>query len=263
MPSISQPDLYIIGLGVSIPGHVTVQATRAMSRCVRLYSIVQEPPRWWLPKEHLNLEVINALKMYNEDSIRTQNYERAARTIIEALGTVRPIGYVTYGNPMSYDRVAQNLVEYTKASDITMQVVPGISSFDTMLCDLTVDMAPAIQVFDASWLVACHIEPNIYMPALVMQVSVFGSFRTHYSRRPEGRSLAGLVEYLCRFYPPSHSVSLVRSTGQEGDPANVRTVALGTLSEVTSEDLSGASLYIPVLRYPKPDQELFDAMERM
>ena len=262
MPLASQPDLYIIGLGVSIPGHVTVQATRAMSRCVRLYSIVQEPPRLWLPKEHLNLEVINALKMYNEDSIRTQNYERAARTIIAALDSAHPLGYVTYGNPMSYDRVAQNLVEYAKASDITLQVVPGISSFDTILCDLTVDMAPAIQVVDASWLVACHIEPNIYMPALVMQVSVFGSFRTHYSQRPDSRSLEGLVEYLCRFYPPSHPVSLVRSTGQEGEPANVRTIALGNLCNVTSEDLGGASLYIPVLMYPTPDQEMIGAMER-
>jgi len=262
MPPVSQPDLYIIGLGVSIPGHVTVQATRAMSRCARLYSIVQEPPQMWLPKEKWGMKVINALTMYEEGSVRTQNYERAARTIIAALDNARPLGYVTYGNPMAYDRVAQNLIEYAKESGITLQVVPGISSFDTILCDLRVEMAPAIQVYDASWLVIFGMAPNVNVPALLIQVSVFGSFRTHYSQRQDGRSLEGLVEYLTRFYPPSHMVSLVRSTGQEGEPANVRKVALGKLSEVTAEDLGGASLYIPVLNYPKPDEEMISAMEQ-
>jgi uncharacterized protein YabN with tetrapyrrole methylase and pyrophosphatase domain len=258
----SQPDLFIIGLGVAIPGHITVEATQAMSRCARLYSIVQEPPRLWLPPENSGIEVINALEMYVEGSIRIQNYERVARTIVAALGGTRPLGYVTYGNPMAYDRVAQNLLEYAKESGFAVHVVPGISSFDTVLCDLNVDMAPAIQVFEASWLFACQIKPNVNIPALLMQVGAFGSLRTHYTQRQDGSSLRELVQYLCRFYPRSHPISLVCSSGQEGRPAKIRRVSLDDLCKVTADDLSGASLYIPAREKATPNAEIIGTMEQ-
>jgi uncharacterized protein YabN with tetrapyrrole methylase and pyrophosphatase domain len=262
MEIASQPDLFIIGLGVAIPSHITVQATRAMSRCARLYSIVQDPRRLWLPPENSGIKVINALEMYVEGSIRIQNYERVARTIVAALDHARPLGYVTYGNPMAYDRVAQNLVHYAKQQGFAVQVVPGVSSLDTVLCDLNVDMAPAIQVFEASWLFACQIQPHVSIPALLMQVGAFGSLRTHYTQRQDGSSLRELMDYLCRFYPGSHPVSLVRSSGQEDRPAHIRRVSLASLCEVTADDLSGASLYIPALEKAKPQSEIISKMEQ-
>jgi len=261
MPTAPETDLFIVGLGVMVPDHVTVQATRALSQCVRLYSIVQEPPRLWLPANILGrIEVVNALEMYVEGSPRVQNYERAARTILHAIGNHRPLGYVTYGNPMSYDRVAQNLLLYAKESGHTLRVVPGISSLDTVLCDLMVDMAPAIQIFEASWLFACEMQPNITAPLLLMQVGFFGSLRTHYSVRPDGSSLAELIEYLCRFYPPYQPVFLVRSTGQESQPASVRQSGLKDLAKATAEELGGASLYIPSVESPRPNAEVVARM---
>jgi uncharacterized protein YabN with tetrapyrrole methylase and pyrophosphatase domain len=258
-----QPELFIIGLGVTIPGHVTRQATRAMSRCAKLYSIVQEPPRLWLPPDSFGkIEVVNALELYAEGSIRTENYERVARLIMGALGRGQSLGYVTYGNPMAYDRVAQNLVKYATESCFTFQIVPGISSLDTVLCDLHIDMAPAIQVIEASWLLACQIQPQVGIPVLLMQVGAFGSFRTHYRKRQDGSSLAELIEYLCNIYPRSHPVSLIRSTGQEEQPARIREVALANLSKVTADDLSGASLYIPSLDKPRPREDVISKMEQ-
>jgi uncharacterized protein YabN with tetrapyrrole methylase and pyrophosphatase domain len=206
------------------------------------------------------VEVINALEMYVEGGPRVRNYETVARTIIRALENHRPLGYVTYGNPMSYDRVAQNLVLYAKESDCALQIVPGISSVDTVLCDLMVDMAPAIQIFEASWFFACEMNPNITAPLLLMQVGFFGSLRTHYSVRSDGRSLSELIEYLCRFYPPDHSVSLVRSTGHESQPTAIRGSALKELITATAEELSGSSLYVPSVEAPRPNVEVITRM---
>ncbi len=261
MLATAQPELFIIGLGVMIPGHITVQATKAMSNCSRLYSIVQEPSRSWLPQAKAGqIEVVNALDLYVENSLRSQNYDRAAEAIIRSVGKGRSIGYVTYGNPMAYDRVAQNLVRAAKETGITVAIVPGISSFDTILCDLNIDMAPAIQVFEASWLFACEIPLLTSVPAILIQVGAFGSFRTHYTKRPDGKSLTELVEYLCRFYPRFHNVSLVRSSGQEQQPPHVRQVSLEGLCNVTAEDLSGASLYLPSAEQLKPNEEIISRM---
>ena|ERR1700676_2487145 len=261
MKPTSLPDLYVIGLGVMIPDHVTIQATRAMSQCAKLFSIVQESPRLWLPPDKLGqIEVINALQWYEEDRLRSENYERAARTIINALGGGMCAGYVTYGNPMAYDRVAQNLLQYAQEEGLVVQVVPGISSFDTILCDLRLDMAPGIQIFEASWMLACRIQPCIDVPVLLMQVGAFGSLRTHYTKRQNGSSLIDLVEYFCKMYPRSHQVSLIRSTGQEDHPAVVRDISLGNLCEATAEDLSGASLYIPPVQMAMPQKDILAKM---
>ena len=165
---VGQPDLFIIGLGVIIPEHVTRQASQALSKCRRIYSIVQEPPHLWLPADSFaQTEVVNALGFYREGELRANNYKRAALAITEAIGGGRPLGYVTYGNPTSYDRVAQELVEHGKKRGFTVEIVPGISSVDTILCDLMIDMAPGIQVFEASWLFTCQISPIPTIPVLL------------------------------------------------------------------------------------------------
>ena len=263
MPPDSEPDLFVIGLGVMVPGHVTVQATRAMTRCSRLFSIVQEPTHLWLPEDRVGrIDVVNALRWYEEDNLRTQNYDRVARRIFESLSPGQTLGYVTYGNPMAYDRVAQHLADYAREVGFAVQIIPGISSLDTVFCDLQVDLAPGLQVFEASWLVVCQIQPRTDIALLLMQVGVFGSLRTHYTKRQDGKSLSGLADCLLSSYPTSHLVSLVRSTGVEGQPSNIRQVALKDLCTVSSEDLSGASLYVPPVAKSRPNQEILNRMLR-
>lgn len=255
-------ELFIIGLGVVIPDHVTPQAQRAIGRCARVYSIVQEPARLWIHADKLaQIEIINALSFYVDGGIRVDNYERVAREIVQA-ATGRSVGYVTYGNPMAYDRVASNLVQYAVEAGIPVTVVPGISSVETIMCDLRLDIAPAIQIYEATWMFICQITPKVDSPLLLLQMGNFGSLRAHYSKRAEGSSLAELIQYLSRFYPASHAVSLVRSTASEDQPARVRQVRLDELGQVTAEDLSGASLYIPVLQKPVPNAEILERMQQ-
>ena len=262
MSKKQRPELLIIGLGIMLPGQITVQASQALARCVRIYSIVQEDPRIWLPYGcYGKIEVVNALSSYIEGRVRTQNYDSAATSIIDALKEGGVIGYVTYGNPMAYDRVAQNLLVLAKTSGITVRIVPGVSSFDTVLCDLRIDMAPAIQVFEASWLVACEIHPRIDIPLLLMQVSAFGSLRTHYTRRQDGSSLVELANHLGISYPPEHTIYLVVSTGNESRTSAVHRVSLCDLCEVSTEELSGASLYVPPLTNVSPNMEIVKRME--
>lgn len=262
MSSVAHTHLYLIGLGVMIPEHITQEATRAMSRCALLYSIVQERADVWLPPNSRGtIEVVNALtKWYVEGSLRDENYERAALGIIESLSGERSIGYVTYGNPMTYDRVAQNLLEYCEERDLNAQIIPGISSFDTILCDLRRDMAPGIQLYEASWMVACQVQPRSDVPLLLMQVGAFGSLRAHYTKRKDGKSLTELVDWLSEVYPSSHEVILTRSTGHLDQAASICQVPLGQLVNVSADDLSGASLYIPALRKALPDQDILRRM---
>jgi uncharacterized protein YabN with tetrapyrrole methylase and pyrophosphatase domain len=263
MRGASQPHLFLIGLGVMVPDHVTLQATRAMARCSQIYSLIQESPHLWMPPHKgRHIEVIDVRNWYVEGEVRIRNYNNVAQTIFRAVSPSESVGYVTYGNPMAYDSVAQNLVQLTIDAGLSVQVVPGVSSIDTVLCDLRLDMAPGIQVFDASWFVAFRIRPRIDVSLLLVQVGAFGSLRTHYTERRDGSSLQGLVRYCCELYPPTLSVALVRSSGDEGRLAQIRHVPLSKLVEVTGDELAGASLYIPPSQKELPELDPLARMEQ-
>jgi uncharacterized protein YabN with tetrapyrrole methylase and pyrophosphatase domain len=255
-------DLYVIGLGVSFPEHLTKQAIDAMASCSKLYSIVQEPLLPWLPAEKMGkIEVINLLDSYVDGTLRIENYNRAADLVLEASGDGMNVGYVTYGNPMAYDTVAQLIVKKAAEQGRKARVIPGISSLDSILCDMQVDIAPAIQVFEASWMMAFQIVPRVDTHVILMQMGSFGSYRSHYGKRLSGGALTGLVEHLLAAYPREHRVSLVRSTASGQHPEKISTYTLERLSDATVEELSGASLYIPAVRQPTPNTAMLRELE--
>jgi precorrin-4 methylase len=169
---------------------------------------------------------------------------------------------VTYSNPLAYDSVAQNVIRYAQQSGIPFRVVPGISSIDTLVCDLGWDMAPGLHIYQASRLVAAQVELRPDVAAIVLQIGAFGSFRARYRTPPSGASLAGLVTYLNRFYPPSHRVYVVRSSSQPDRSANVRTLELGKLCDAQTQDILNASMYIPAVGNSKLDEEAILRMQR-
>ena len=255
-------DLYIIGLGVALPEHLTNQAIDTMSSCCKLFSIVQEPLAQWLrPEKRANIEVINLLDSYVDGSIRMENYTRAAETVLKATGDGRPVGYVTYGNPMAYDSVAQLIVKRASEFGRSARVLPGISSLDSILCDLQVDLAPAIQVFEASWMMAFEILPRVDTHVILVQMGQFGSYRAHYGHRLDGSALSRLVDHLASVYPKDHRVTLVRSTNSGDHPEKLSSFTLERLIDATAEELSGASLYIPALRQPIPNAAMLAELE--
>lgn len=251
-----QPSIFLIGLGVKIPDHITLEAQRAMSACNLIYSIVQEPAYVWLPADvSKTLSVVNVLGMYEEHAPRPDNYRKAAETIIGALRETTPIGYVTYGNPLAYDSVSQNLIRQAHKLSIDVCVIAGISSIDALLCDLRVDMAPGIQICEATWMVAGDIAPQTSLPLILLQLGTFGSFRTHYRSAPPPSSLEGLTSHLLRYYPTSHEVFLVQSSGQHARRSKVAGMQLGDICNAGNAEMLNGSMYIPALEGTKISQE--------
>ena len=258
-PAEPNTRLYIIGIGIKIPGHTTAEAAQAMGRCQRLYSIVQEPPRVWLPRASAGIEVVNLLNMYAEGVLRVDNYERAAARILASLQEVSTVGYVTYGSPLAYDSVGQELVSAAKAAALPFEVISGISSIDTLLCDLGLDMAPGVQIYEASWLVTHRALLNPSIPVILVQMREFGSFRTHYRERRPASALEDLANYLCSFYPATHEGYMVQSSNQQF-PSLIRPVPLGRLCELEDPDFL-PSFYIPVLKKASPDTVAIEKMK--
>lgn len=249
--------LNIVGLGVSVPAHVTREALDVLAASDRMFTVVQEPPDMWLPPSKSPSSVTNLMDLYVEGAFRADNYQRVSQRIWDALDESVAVAYVTYGNPLAYDSVAQRLAVDAEQHGVNLRVVPGISSVDTLLCDLRTDMAPGLQVYEASWLVAARVVLNVSVPAMLVQLGAFGTLRAQYRQPPGSEVLKPLEEYLSHMYSPSHQVSLVRS-GNQYSAARIRRVALGELSRVESDDFLGASMFLPALHVPNLDPALLD-----
>jgi uncharacterized protein YabN with tetrapyrrole methylase and pyrophosphatase domain len=209
----------------------------------------------------VGVPVTNLLEMYVEGALRTDNYDAVARRIIAALDTTDVVGYVTYGNPFIYDSVSQRLAQHAAAADVPLKVVPSVSSIDTLLCDLRVDLAPGVQILEASWLLAARIPLTVTAPVILVQLGTFGSFRAHYRNKEATGSLEALSEYLLSFYPSSHRAFLVRS-GDRMKQSNVLDMPLGDLAGANRDLFLGASMYIPAQRDPKLSRDVVARMTR-
>lgn len=253
MPADS-PRLYIIGLGVSVPDHTTLEAAAALAKCDHIFTVVQQPPAMWLPHDGQRVPVTNLLEMYVEGALRNDNYEQVSRRVFNALESHRTIAYVTYGNPVVYDSVTHMLIRLAADTGVPARIVPSVSSIDTLLCDLQVEMAPGLQIYEASWVVGAEVRLNVSTAVILVQMGLFGTLRAHYRQRPTARSLQPLSDYLRAFYPPTHQVTLVCSGNGPGGP-RMRRFALDELARVGDAELLGGSLYIPALLPSMPSAE--------
>lgn len=260
---MAELELLIIGLGIKLPGHITIEAREALAKCQEIYSIVQESSDIWLPSaqsKKSKTPVFNLIDIYTEGAFRRDNYDRAVSIILKATERISPIGYVTYGNPMYYDSIAQGLFLEAHSKKLSFTVIPGISSIDTLLCDLGRDLAPGIQIYEASWLFGARIPLRTDVSALLVQLGTFGSFRTRYRKIPSVKDLTDLQLYLLEIYPEDHEIYIVRSANRVGTDPVVACVPLGKLNQSYFIDLRDTSMLIPALREAKISDALIDRL---
>jgi hypothetical protein len=198
---------------------------------------------------------------YRRDRKRSENYAEATGLVLEAAEAERPIAYLTLGNPVVFDTVAQEILAGARARGWRALVIPGISSVDTVLADLGQEPAPGLQLYEASCFVGAAVKPDTRFACLLMQIGVFGTNYAVIGREPRADALAALKDYLLQFYPCEHVVVLVRSAPNLDRPASIHYVTVGSLDHVAPDSQRGSSLYIPALSVPQLEPGFRDRMD--
>src|SRR5262249_51634122 len=140
-----------------------------------------------------------------------------------------PVAYLTPGNPIVFDRVTQGVVEEAPRRGLSFEVFPGISSLDTMLVDLQRDIAPGLQIYDATSFVAARIEPRVDLDCLLFQIAVFGTPYIAVGHHPQSDAFVYLQEHLLRFYPAEHEIIQVTSASYPSADAQLNRFPLKNL----------------------------------
>lgn len=265
-------DIALIGMGIQYVAHMTLEAVATLQRCRRGFVAGLDQKT----VDHLRATLASYLKpgdalppllslssAYRADRQRGQNYAEAASLVLQAAEAERPVAYLTFGNPVTYDTVTQEILVAAQARNLSVVVIPGVSSIDTVLVDLRQEPGPGLQIFDASCFVGAEVKPDTRFACLLMQVGVFGTNFPVIDREPQGNALAPLKDYLLQFYPPDHSVILVRSGTNLNQAANVHRVTVGSLDQVPAKAQQGASLFIAALSAPRIEGKFRERMDSL
>ena len=126
-------------------------------------------------------------------------------------------------------------------------MLPAVSSFDTLLCDLGIDYGYGIQVFDATSLLVNRWMPNPRVPLLLFQIATTLNDRVERGQ-PSARHLLPLIEYLQDLYPFDHECLLVHSSSFILETPKKRRVRLRLLAKSRGLELwQRPTLYIPAI----------------
>jgi hypothetical protein len=131
--------------------------------------------------------------------------------------------------------------------DLSVRVIPGISTLDTIIGDIGLDPGPyGLQMYEATDVLTKvrPLEPDV--PCLLWQVSAVET-ALYSTRRGNRHRFVRLQRYLLQTYPANHQVTMVLSSTYPLLEPLKETFPLGELADRLADGLQVGTLYIPAV----------------
>lgn len=238
-------DVYLVGRGVRDGvEQMTLESINAIKASRIVFETSGDPDA----TRTLNRNVIDMASDYWTGELADDVYDRMEKTIWKELKTNGPtVAVITDGHPMLFDQINWNLYHKGRRRGLNVVALPAVSSLDTMMIDLGMDLGEGAQIVHANQLMLYETPLDPHLQTYILQISKFGT--SFYSRETK-RSLPGrftpLVRHLTRYYPKDVIVTLIVSMGADSIRKRVR---LGNLDSargwIHAHENDGLTLHIP------------------
>ena len=238
-------DIWIAGLGIQTVNQVTCEVEHAL-RAAReiLYLDTGVATRHYL--EGLCPCVTSLYEQsYGEEMPRVNAYEHMAICVVEAALDHPPVAFAIHGHPLVAVHPPFLVLEIANALGLSVEVLPGISSIDTLFADLRIDpVVHGVQMYEATDLLLRRRSLQNDVPAIIWQV---GTLETglHSLRVSKPERFARFLAYLRQYYPARHEVAAVYCSPHPILPSAILRFALEDLPQHAAELHAGFTLYIP------------------
>jgi precorrin-6B methylase 1 len=253
-------DIGIVGTGIVGTHQLTREAEEVIRRCKRTFVI---DSGYGIAEylETLSPDVAELGTLYEPGKDRLPTYRRMAAAVVSAAVADAPVCLATYGHPWVYCYPTTLITQAAPLLGLHVEVFPGVSSFDTLLVDLGIDIAlSGVQMYEATDLLLRRRPIQNDVACVIWQPTVV-SDPTY---RPEPHTVEQfkpLQEYLLRFYPAQHEASIVTTKTYPLARSAAQHLHLGDLAVELERAPQVGTLYIPPLtERPVEDTELLEVM---
>lgn len=240
--------LYAIGIGLDVDAQLTLEARRAIRTCSIIFALTPDAEALTLLRRANPIaEIIDCSQFYEHRSKRPDVYDSISDAVIDATSPYTDVALVVYGHPMFLVSAVEKMLERAKVKKIETKVIPGISSFDTVLADLQLDLGYGVVVVDATALLSNRQLLETQLPLLVFQVANIGCDDVERGVIPVDR-LRTLLRFLQKVYPPEHRCKLIVSRRSIYEDGYIVEDSISCLAENTAVQLGDRpTLYVPPL----------------
>lgn len=246
--------LVIAGSGIKFLSHLTyeVQSAIQKSDCV-LYLVNDPAMKKWITDHSQSATSLD--HVYFAFEKREESYRAIFNEIVQSTIENQNTCFITYGHPMFLSSISLMLLNELKGSShqINIEVLPGISSLDCLLCDLCIDPGDGgIQAYEAMEFITKNYQINIDSHFVLLQVGVVGNKQiiTDQSQLTgdyaHKKALAEIKEKLLAYYTETHPIVLYVASMYPTIPFDRIDSTLSVLDKLDIPRL--ASLYIPPVK---------------
>jgi uncharacterized protein YabN with tetrapyrrole methylase and pyrophosphatase domain len=251
-----------VGAGICAPNQITLESDRSLRASDLVLHHVGRLPEMLDYLGSLGVPLHDLEDLYEEGALDIDVYDRIANAVLDAAEGRSLVTFVVNGHPLIYNRPVRLVASRAKARGISVNVLPGISSIDTMLLQVGIEIGSAgLQIYDCNRFVYFGIEPETTAPLLLFQPGCFGSGVITKRHENLPARFAKLVDYLLRSYPPEHEVRILKSALTPASGALDLRVPLGSLCGHATDIDYATTLYLaPLRRAQIVDRAFFDTL---
>jgi len=205
--------IYLVGLGVKAGIQITLEAIQAIKRADKVYTIHSSVEFKQEIKKKYNDHLIDCASFFEGEKERAQVFRKIARTIIkEAIDNENiRIAFAVMGNPLFLVSACEYLIAAEEDYGISLEVISGVSTFDTVLSDLKIDVGYGAAMYDSTLFLSKHVIPVTNIPLLLFQIATTNNTILNKGNIPTN-ILQPLIEKLILHYGAGHEVIFVTSS---------------------------------------------------
>lgn len=246
---MSEPDLFLLGLGLSPSLHLTAQTREALSRCQEVLYVDTGVATGALLEELCPRVTSLYAKAYHPDHPRLQGYHLMVARTLEAALDHPPVAFAMQGHPMVYAHATPLLVQGAALLGLGVRVLPGISTFDALFAELLLDPCDhGLQAYEVTDLLLRRRPLQADVPLVLFQVGN-AETRLHTTRRSRPERFERLRAYLLQTYAPDQPVVAFFSAPHPLMRSAVWRFALDELPAQAEHLHPGITLLLPPARH--------------
>lgn len=235
--------LYLLGSGIQSPLHLTVETQQALRVCKKVF-VLHADPAVMSSIAELGPEVVDLANMYEGLTMRQDAYQAIADRVVSEAAEAPPVAFLVHGHPLFLVSASEYMLALAERESVRTTVLPGVSSFDTLMCDLGIDLGYGLQMFDTSTMLLHRWTPNPAIPMLLFQLATTMEPRITKENRA-GTALAPVIDLLVPLYGEDHETYLISSAAGVLEKADVTQIPLAGLNSESVDLTRRPTLYVP------------------
>jgi uncharacterized protein YabN with tetrapyrrole methylase and pyrophosphatase domain len=245
--------LLIVGTGIKLVGHVTLETRAFIEGAEKLFYLVNEPATAvWI--EELNETAESLSHYYAENKLRLQTYQEITNRLLEAVRQGQQVCAVFYGHPGVFVTPVHEAIRQARHEGFTARMLPGISAADCLYADLGIDPAHCgCQSYEATefLLRKRQIDPTSHL--ILWQIGVVGELYQR-QKRDVSPGLQAITAVLLRDYPAAHPIIVYEAAQYPVCNPSIEQIPLEQLPNARVTAIS--TLYVPPTAVADWDYEM-------